>query len=94
MARWGPHQETLAVTTLTREETWSFIQRCFAAAEHGFVFNLLKGNGGPGDYNFQQPRDLLALARDLGAEPRLNEGYLSDDFTLALMKTHPEEPPC
>lgn len=75
-----------AMNTLTREETWSFIQRCFAAAERGFVFNLLKGNDGPGDYNFQQPRDLLALAHDLGAEPRLHEDYLSDDFTLALMK--------
>ncbi|MFB1486693.1 MULTISPECIES: class I SAM-dependent methyltransferase [unclassified Thiocapsa] len=75
-----------AMNNLTREETWEFIRRCFAASRHGFLFNLLKGTDGPGSYNYQQPRDLLALARELGAEPRLEEGYLSGDFTMGFLK--------
>jgi SAM-dependent methyltransferase len=75
-----------AMNNLTREETWVFIRRCFAASGHGFIFNLLKGTDGPGSYNYQQPRDLLALARELGAESRLEEGYLSGDFTMGFLK--------
>jgi SAM-dependent methyltransferase len=75
-----------AMNNLTREETWVFIRHCFAASRHGFIFNLLKGTDGPGSYNYQQPRDLLALARELGAEPRLEEGYLSGDFTMGFLK--------
>jgi SAM-dependent methyltransferase len=75
-----------AMNNLTREETWVFIRRCFEASAHGFIFNLLKGTDGPGSYNFQQPRDLVALAHDLGAQPRLEEGYLSGDFTMGFFK--------
>ncbi|UHD15825.1 class I SAM-dependent methyltransferase [Thiocapsa bogorovii] len=75
-----------AMNNLTREETWAFIRSCFAASRRGFIFNLLKGTDGPGSYNYQQPRDLVVLARELGAEPRLEEGYLSGDFTMGLMK--------
>jgi hypothetical protein len=75
-----------AMNNLTREETWCFVRRCFEASSRGFVFNLLKGTDGPGSYNFQQPRDLTALAHELGAEPRLEEGYLSGDFTMGFLK--------
>ncbi|MCG6896021.1 MAG: class I SAM-dependent methyltransferase [Thiocapsa sp.] len=75
-----------AMNNLTREETWCFIRHCYGASGRGFVFNLLKGTDGPGSYNFQQPRDLAALAGELGAEPRLEEGYLSGDFSMAFLK--------
>jgi hypothetical protein len=75
-----------AMNNLTRDETWRFIQRCFSAARRGFIFNLLKGNDGPGSYNYQQPRDLRALAEEVGAETRLEEGYLPSDFTMAFLK--------
>lgn len=75
-----------AMNNLTREETWAFIRRCFVASRNGFIFNLLKGTDGPGSYNYQQPRDLLALAQELGAQPRLDEGYLSGDFTMGFLK--------
>jgi SAM-dependent methyltransferase len=75
-----------AMNNLTRDETWVFIRRCFEASLHGFIFNLLKGNDGPGSYNYQHPRDLVALAHELGADPRLEEGYLSGDFTMAFLK--------
>lgn len=76
-----------AMNNLTREETWRFIRHCFAASTHGFIFNLLKGTDGPGSYNYQQPRDLAAFALELGAGTRLEEGYLSGDFTMAFLKT-------
>jgi SAM-dependent methyltransferase len=75
-----------AMNNLTRDETWCFIRRCFSAARRGFIFNLLTGNDGPGSYNYQQPRDLRALAEELGAEARLEEGYLPSDFTMAFLK--------
>jgi SAM-dependent methyltransferase len=75
-----------AMNNLTGEETWTFIRKCFEASRCGFVFNLLKGTDGPGSYNYQQPRDLAALAHELGAEPRLEEGYLSGDFTMGFLK--------
>lgn len=76
-----------AMNNLTREETWRFIRRCYDASRRGFVFNLLKGTDGPGSYNLQQPRDLAALAEELGAQARLEEGYLSGDFSMAFLKT-------
>ncbi|MBK1644596.1 methyltransferase type 11 [Thiocapsa imhoffii] len=76
-----------AMNNLTREETWRFIRQCFAASRAGFVFNLLKGQDGPGSYNFQQPRDLMGLAEELGATHRLREGYLASDFSMALLKS-------
>jgi SAM-dependent methyltransferase len=75
-----------AMNNLTRDETWSFIRRCFSASGQAFVFNLLKGNDGPGSYNYQQPRDVRALAEELGARVRLEEGYLAGDFTMAFLK--------
>ena len=76
-----------AMNNLTRDESWCFIRRCFEASTNGFIFNLLKGTDGPGSYNYQQPWDLAAYARELGAEPRLEEGYLCGDFTIGFMKT-------
>jgi SAM-dependent methyltransferase len=76
-----------AMNTLTPEETEQFIRRCFAAATHGFVFNLLKGRSRPGAFNHYMPEDLRPLADDLGVEPEFSDDYLYGDFTAAFLRT-------
>lgn len=73
-----------AMNTLTREETYRFIERCLAASRCGFVFNLLRGPDRCSVFNYRQPEEILAWAKALGAVARLEEGYLCDDFAVAL----------
>ncbi len=75
-----------AMNTLTRKETRLFIKHCFAAARSAFIFNLLKGRNTSFTYNFYQPIEVVHIAHELGAECRIEEGYMSEDFTAIFVK--------
>lgn len=75
-----------AMNTLTRDETRRFINRCLDASRFGFVFNLLKGWNTSTIYNLYLPREIRALARELGVECEIREGYLATDFSAAFWK--------
>lgn len=73
-----------ALSLLTRAETRPFIERCLAAARVGLVFNLLKGRDHSWTFNYMYPQEMLDLVADLPVTAELVEGYLSEDFSVAL----------
>lgn len=75
-----------AMNTLTRDESELFIRRCFAAADRGFVFNLLEGQQRAGAFNHFHQHELLPLATELGVEPCFASDYLAGDFTVSFMR--------
>jgi SAM-dependent methyltransferase len=75
-----------AMNTLTLDETKQFIERCFAASRTGFVFNLLHGHDWSHTYNYRKPAEIEEWAAELGAECRIVDGYLYEDFTAALTR--------
>ncbi|MBK1724445.1 class I SAM-dependent methyltransferase [Thiocystis violacea] len=75
-----------AMNTLTREETRTFIERCFMACTEGFVFNLLQGRDAPHSYNLCLPEEVRAWTAHLEAEIAITDDYLPDDFTVALRR--------
>ena len=75
-----------AMNTLTREETQTFIERCFMASRQGFVFNLLLGRDAPLSYNLCLPEEVRAWTAHLEAELVIADDYLPDDFTVALRR--------
>jgi SAM-dependent methyltransferase len=75
-----------ALNTLTKDETRLFIERCWAAASRGFVFNLLRGQDWSEIFNYRQPHEVESWAADLGAEIAIADGYLHEDFTVALTR--------
>lgn len=76
-----------AMNTLTREETHTFIDRCFAASRIGFVFNLLCGRDTSYSYNMCMPDDVREWTSHLDADLIILDGYLHGDFTAALTRT-------
>ena len=76
-----------AMNTLTLEETRRFIERCYGASRIGFLFNLLHGHDWSMTYNYRKPEEIRAWAAELGACVEIVDGYLYEDFTVALM--HP-----
>jgi SAM-dependent methyltransferase len=75
-----------ALNTLTKDETRLFIERCWTAARRGFVFNLLRGHDWSETFNYRQPQEIEAWAADLGADVAIADGYLYEDFTVALTR--------
>lgn len=75
-----------AMNTLTLTETQQFMARCYKASRRGYVFNLLRGSDYSDTFNYRQPDEIEAWARELGAEYRIIDGYLHGDFTVALTR--------
>jgi len=75
-----------AMNTLTREETKAFIEHCFMASTQGFLFNLLLGRDTLHSYNLCTPEEVRDWTAHLDAEMDTTDGYLPDDFTVALMR--------
>ncbi|TVQ92017.1 MAG: class I SAM-dependent methyltransferase [Chromatiaceae bacterium] len=73
-----------ALSLLTRAETRPFIERCLTAAHAGLVFNLLKGRDHSLTFNYMYPDEVMALVADLPVDAEVVEGYLSEDFSVAL----------
>ncbi len=76
-----------AMNILTRDETFTFIGRCLAASNKGFVFNLLEGEDESMVYNYFRPQEIEALADELGVGFNMKRGYMPKDFTVYLDKT-------
>ncbi|MBK5969857.1 MULTISPECIES: class I SAM-dependent methyltransferase [Thiorhodovibrio] len=76
-----------AMNTLTKYETYCFIERCFAASHQGFVFNLLRGRDDEADvFNCRHPDEVRQWAEQLGAGVAFREGYLRNDFSVAMTR--------
>ncbi|MGB6019293.1 MAG: class I SAM-dependent methyltransferase [Sulfurimonadaceae bacterium] len=75
-----------AMNILTRDETYSFITRCLNASRKGFVFNMLEGEDESMVYNYYRPKEIEAIAKELGAAFQMTKGYLPRDFTVLLLK--------
>jgi len=75
-----------AMNTLTVEETQAFMARCYAASRNGYVFNILHGSDHSDTFNYRQPNEIEAWARELGAHCRIVDGYMHGDFTVALTR--------
>lgn len=76
-----------AMNTLTKFETFCFIERCFAVSQMGFVFNLLRGRDDESDtFNCRHPDEVSQWAEQLGAEVSFREGYLRGDFSVAMRR--------
>jgi SAM-dependent methyltransferase len=75
-----------ALNNLTRDETRHAVERCYNAADHGMVFNLLHGADRSRTFNYRQPAEVEAWGSDLGAEVTIIDGYLHRDFSAALAR--------
>ncbi|MGB5834717.1 MAG: class I SAM-dependent methyltransferase [Thiohalocapsa sp.] len=74
------------MNTLTRAETREFMARCFDASTRGYLFNILRGSDYSEVFNYRQPDEIEAWASELGADCRIIDGYLHQDFTVALTR--------
>jgi SAM-dependent methyltransferase len=74
------------MNTLTLQETRRFIERCYGAARRGYVFNILRGADASEVFNYRQPEEITAWAEELGADCRIVDGYMYQDFTVALTR--------
>ena len=75
-----------SMNILSREETFTFIRRCFEACNQGFIFNLLKGEEREGHFNYFLPEEIEAYVSDFAYEVQMYEGYMEGDFTVFLKK--------
>ena len=75
-----------AMNILSREETDTFIRRCFDASTKGFVFNLLEGDDDSLLYNYWRPEEIEMMAEKMGADCKIVRGYLPKDFSVFLAK--------
>ncbi|MBK1647978.1 class I SAM-dependent methyltransferase [Rhabdochromatium marinum] len=75
-----------AMNTLTKYETYCFIERCFAASRCGFIFNLLRGVDDSAVFNCRHPDEIREWAEQLGAAVSFREGYLHGDFSVAMLQ--------
>ncbi len=76
-----------AMNTMTQEETYRFIERCYGACSCGFVFNLLRGADQSQIFNYCQPYAILEWCETLGAQTTFKDDYLYGDFTIRML--HP-----
>ena len=74
------------MNTLTLEETRLFIERCYGASRRGYVFNILRGADASEIFNYRQPEEIAAWAEELGDDCRIVDGYMYQDFTVALTR--------
>jgi len=75
-----------ALNTLTRDETRHIIERCYQVSRCGFVFNVLRGHDWSHTFNYRKPEEVEEWAAALGADCKIADGYLYEDFTAALTR--------
>jgi SAM-dependent methyltransferase len=75
-----------SLNNFTLEETRSAVERCYAAAGSGLVFNLLRGDDWSHVFNYRKPEEVQAWGAELGADVTIVDGYLYKDFTAALVR--------
>jgi len=75
-----------SMNILSREETFTFIRRCFEASKKGFLFNMLRGEESGGHFNYFLPEEIEAFVSEFAYDIRMYEGYMEGDFTVFLTK--------
>ncbi len=75
-----------SMNILSRFETFLFIERCFAHAKKGFVFNLPYGKDESRSFNYFLPQEIRHFARKFDCDYCMQSGYLPNDFTVYLKK--------
>jgi len=76
-----------AMNILTRDETLTFIRKCYKASQKGFIFNVLYGSHESELYNYLNKNALYEIAKELGVkELRLRDDYLENDITMGFFK--------
>ena len=76
-----------AMNILTFKETKTFIEKCYAAAKQGFIFNVLYGDKESEIYNYLNKTSLEKIAQELGVSQILyRDDYLENDITMAFLK--------
>ncbi len=75
-----------SMNILNRFETYLFIERCFAQAKKGFVFNLPYGKDESRSFNYFLPQEIKHFAKKFNCEVITKSGYLPHDFTVYLRK--------
>ena len=76
-----------ALNVLTKFETHQFIQNCYNASKHGFIFNALHGDRESETYNYLTTHEIEEIAKDLNVhEISFRDGYLKDDITVGFFR--------
>ncbi|MCF6331273.1 MAG: class I SAM-dependent methyltransferase [Sulfurimonas sp.] len=76
-----------AMNILKKFETYQFIQNCYQACEHGFIFNILHGDDESDIYNYITTKQIKHLAKELGVdELKIKTGYIDDDITVGFFR--------
>lgn len=73
-----------SMNILSRFETYLFIERCFAHARKGFVFNLPYGKDESRSFNYFLPQEIKHFCKKFDCEIITKTGYLPNDFTVCL----------
>ncbi len=79
-----------SMNILSRFETFLFIERCFAHAKKGFIFNLPYGKDKSRSFNYFLPQEIKHFAKKFKCDYFMKSGYLPNDFTVYLKKTTPK----
>ena len=76
-----------ALNTLTKFETYQFIQNCFKSSKKGFIFNVLHGDKKSQTYNYLTTEDIEKIAKDLDVDRvKFKSEYLQNDITVGFFK--------
>lgn len=76
-----------ALNILTRFETTLFIQNCYKASKHGFIFNCLYGDRESETFNYLNSKFIEDIALSLGVnEVKYIENYIPNDITVGFFR--------
>jgi len=76
-----------ALNTLSKFESYLFIQNCYQHAREGVVFNTLYGTKKSQTYNYLHTQDIENLQQTLQVDTvQIYEGYIDNDITLGFFK--------
>ena len=71
-----------ALSILTKEEIYKFINNCFQASEKAFIFNFLKDD----PLTNIKVSDVLSYCKTLTKDIKIEENYLKNDISIYLKK--------
>ena len=76
-----------ALNTLSKFDTFLFIQNCYSTCKKGFIFNILYGDKESETYNYMNKEQIEQIAKELHVDKVTYElGYLADDISVGFFK--------
>lgn len=75
-----------ALNTLTPDESFHFIEKCFGASRKKLIFNFLEGEDTSLKYNYLQAEEVRKLGESLGAQVDFRRDYYGADCTAVFGK--------